>query len=173
MELRSLISVCVPYYDSLHIFVVNLPLEYQAKESPTRLYANQAMWISNCIYCIEKPNKKNSWMINVNRCIRSLFHAYTPPLHSIGMPAKKHAKQTPAVTRRWWLFRCGHFSVTARHSASMPPNCDPMPNINIITKNRTAHNCGNGINSTASGYALYFMCALNKTKISSIYYQYK
>lgn len=38
--------------------------------------------------------------------------------------------------------------------ASMPPNCDPMPRINIIKKNSMAHKCGNGIKSTASGYAI-------------------
>lgn len=82
------------------------------------------------------------------------INTYTPPLHSIGSPAKKHPIQTPAVTRQWWSIRCGHLSVIARHNASIPPNCEPMPNINIIIKNNTAHSCGNGISSTASGYAI-------------------
>lgn len=42
----------------------------------------------------------------------------------------------------------------AVHNASMPPNCEPMPKMNIIKKNETAHKCGNGIISTASGYAI-------------------
>lgn len=29
-----------------------------------------------------------------------------------------------------------------------------MPNMNIIMKNNTAHSCGNGMRSTASGYAI-------------------
>lgn len=95
----------------------------------------------------------NEWVIWIG-FVCSFSNAYTPPLHSIGRPAKKHAIQTPAVTRQWWSIRCGHLSVIARHNASIPPNCEPMPNINIITKNKIAHSCGNGISSTASGYAI-------------------
>lgn len=36
----------------------------------------------------------------------------------------------------------------------IPPNCDPRPRINIMMKNKIAHNCGRGIKSTASGYVI-------------------
>lgn len=36
----------------------------------------------------------------------------------------------------------------------MPPNCDPMPRINIIKKNEMAQKCCSGIRRTASGYAM-------------------
>lgn len=57
-------------------------------------------------------------------------------------------------TFQWWPLKCGHWSMTAVQMASIPPNCEPMPSMNIIKKKSIAHKRGIGINSTASGYAM-------------------
>lgn len=58
------------------------------------------------------------------------------------------------ITFQRCSLKCGHWSMTAVQMASIPPNCEPMPSMSIIKKNRIAHKCGIGIRSTASGYAM-------------------